>query len=137
MRHTSTILRWLAVLPAAILARYVAHVVFGLASAAVAALVGEDVSYYLRLLLYYAPKNAAFVLVGATVSPRPLPTAIVLATGSIALSLLIHILGQQRVGLTNYLHFSAETVGALLGIVFRYAIAISQRSATATPFPKN
>jgi hypothetical protein len=121
MRST-TILRWLAVLPAAIVAGWVAHMVFGLVSAAVAGLVGEAASYYLRLLLYYAPKNAAFVLAGAFTSPRPLPTAIVLAVVSIGLSLVIHILGQQRVGPTNYWHFAAEAFGALLGIVFAYVV---------------
>jgi hypothetical protein len=127
MRNASTTLRWLAVFPAAILAGWVTYYGFGLAGVVGAGFVGEEVAYSLRLLLFYAPKNAAFVIVGAAISPRPLPTAIVLAILSIALSLLIHILGQQSVGMTNYLHLTAESAGALLGIVFICIVAVLRK----------
>lgn len=120
MRNVSTILRWLAVFPAAILAGWLAHYVSGLASVAVASVTSASISYYLRLLIYYSLKNAFFVLAGSLVSPRPLPIAIVLAVLSIALSLITHILTQQRVGTTNYVHFALETAGALMGVVIIY-----------------
>jgi hypothetical protein len=114
-------LRWLAVLPAAILAGWLAHLVFGTASVVVARLVWQ--SYVVRLLLYYVPKDAAFVLVGAKVAPRPRATAVVLAAAAIAMSLAVHILGQRTVGVTNYLHFAAESVGAVLGAAFTFSAA--------------
>jgi len=103
--RTHTLLRWLAVLPAAILAGWIAHFAFGLLSLAVASVLSESAANYARLLLYYAPKDAAFVIVGARVAPRPLATAVVLAVAAMAVSLLVHILGQSTVGVTNYLHF--------------------------------
>lgn len=119
-QSTTTILRWLAVIPVAILAGCIAHFVFGAAIAVAAQIFSGSITYYLRLLLYYAPKTAVFVLGGAAVSPRPAPTSIVLAIVSIALSLMVHILSQRTVGTTNYLHFAAESVGALLGMVAIY-----------------
>ncbi len=122
-QSTSTILRWLAVIPVAILAGYVVDFALGAVCAVAAQFLSASATHYLRLLLCYAPKNAAFVFAGATVSPWPVPTAIVLATAAIVISLLVHILGQRTPGLTNYLHFAAETIGALLGIVAIYAAA--------------
>lgn len=119
-QSTTTILRWLAVIPVAILAGCVVHFLLGTVCAIAAQFLSTSVTHYLRLLLCYAPKNAAFVFAGATLSPRPVPTAIVLATAAIVISLLTHIISQRTVGLTNYLHFAAETVGALLGVVAIY-----------------
>ncbi len=129
VRHTA--LRWLAVLPAAILAGWIAHFAFGVVSVLVARLLSESATYYVRLLLYYAPQNAAFVIVGAKIAPRPLATAVVLAVAAIALSLLVHILGQRTVGVTNYLHFTVESTGAVLGAAFTYGTARRGGSAGA------
>lgn len=131
MRNTSTTLRWIAVLLAAILAAWVAHFVFGLLNAVVGGVAGESVSDYLRLLWYYAAKDAAFVLAGAAVSPFPRPTAVALAIVAIALSLLTHVMSQQRVGATNYLHFAAESVGALVAVL---SICIAQRMLRTMKF---
>jgi hypothetical protein len=130
MRNASTILRWIAVLPAAILASWVTYYVLGMASMVIAGLIGDEASFYLRLVLVYAPKNAAFVLGGSAVSPRSVHTAIVLAIVAVALSLVIHILGQQRVGAVNYLHFTLESIGALLGVVVAYVITLLRKPAT-------
>src|SRR5436190_7913164 len=95
-RHA--LLRWLAVIPAAILAGWFAYFAFGLVSVVVAKILSESASYYVRLLLYYAPKDAAFVIVGAKIAPRPLTAAVALAVAAAAVSLLVHILGQRTVG---------------------------------------
>ena len=113
---SSTTLRWLAVMPVAIFAWWLAHFVFGAICAITAQLLTAAAMVYVRLVLVYVPKSAAFVWAGATVSPRPLPTAIALAAIAMALSLLVHILSQRTVGATNWLHFAAESVGALLGL---------------------
>jgi hypothetical protein len=128
------LLRWLAVLPAAILAAWVAHFAGGIVGLAVSRLVPEPASYYVRLLLYYAPQQAAFVIAGALVAPRPLATACVLAGVAIALSLTVHILGQHSVGTTNYLHFAAESAGAIVGVVAS-AVARSRAAAARITAP--
>lgn len=124
------LLRWLAVIPAAIAAGWLAHLVCGLASVAIARLIGE--AYYVHLLLCYAPKNAAFVIAGAKIAPRQRATAVALAIVAIALSLLVHLLGQRTVGLTNYLHFTAESAGALLGAAFIFATTRTNRAGAAS-----
>jgi hypothetical protein len=116
-----SLLRWLAVIPAAILAGWITHVAFGLVSMVVVKVLPESISYYVRLLLCYAPQNACFVIVGAKIAPRQLVTAVALAAAAIAMSLLVHILGQRTVGVTNCLHFTAETAGAVLGATLAYA----------------
>jgi hypothetical protein len=117
-------LRWLLVLPVAILAAYVAHFVIGMAAWLVLgsyASVQSTGIYYLRLLLFYAPKEAAFVIAGAKVAPRGhLATAFGLAAIAILISLIVHVLGQQSVGVTNYTHFTAESAGAIFGVAFMY-----------------
>ena len=80
---------------------------------------GPSLVYGVRLVLYFLPKNAAFVIGGALVAPHyRLATAFALATIAIAISLLIHVLGQKTVGPTNYLHFAAESAGAACGALF-------------------
>jgi len=131
VKHTHTLLRWLAVIPAAILAGWVAHFAFGMLSLVVARVLSESISYYVRLLLYYAPKDAAFVIVGAKIAPRPMATAVALAVAAIAVSLMVHILGQRTVGVTNYLHFTAESAGAVLGAALTYATTRTNRGSRA------
>jgi hypothetical protein len=114
---STTTLRLLAVIPVAIFAWWLAQFVFRAISAITAQLLTAAAMVYVRLVLVYVPKSAAFVWAGATVSPRPLPTAIALAAIAMALSLLVHILSQRAVGMTNWLHFAAESAGALLGLV--------------------
>lgn len=104
------------------------------AASAVSRLVPEPASYYVRLLLYYAPQRAAFVIAGALVAPRSLATACVLAGVAIALSLTVHILGQHSVGTTNYLHFAAESAGAIVGVVAS-AVARSRAAAARITAP--
>jgi uncharacterized membrane protein YidH (DUF202 family) len=64
-------------------------------------------------------KEAAFVIAGARMAPRSRPaTAIALAVAGILMSLVVHELGQSHPGSTNYTHFAAESVGAVLGVAY-------------------
>ena len=114
-------LRWLLVLPAAILALYVAHIVIGMAAWLVLGSGSNStpstVIYYVQLLFYYAPKEAAFVIAGASVAPRGKgATAIVLAALAALMSLMVHLLGPHSVGVVNYTHFIAESAGTIFGV---------------------
>jgi hypothetical protein len=117
------IVRWVCVVPAAALGSLAVQYVLG-SIVRMAASGGGDAArsgfvHYLHLLLYYAPMEAAFVIVGARVAPcGRVVTAIVLAVGAIVISLLTHILAQQVVGGTNYTHFALESIGAILGAAF-------------------
>ena len=132
--HSHAIVRWLAVVPAAVLAGWVAHVACGMLSMAVASTLSESASLYVRLLLYYAPKDAAFVIAGAKIAPRPLATAVALAVAATAISLMVHILVPRTVGVTNYLHFAAESAGAIFGAALTYATTRTHRDeSTKSP----
>jgi hypothetical protein len=93
--------------------------------------------YWIKFALFYIPKQAAFVVGGALTAPRfRVITATILAVVATGMSLLVHVLGQRTVGITNYTHVAAETVGAILGAIF---IALVSRPAappaTKTPSP--
>jgi hypothetical protein len=84
--------------------------------------VGGDssIAYWLMIFLNYVPRKLAFVCAGATTAPRyQRTTAIGLAVLGIFVSLMIHVVGQHlagnHVGLINYTHLIAESVGALGG----------------------
>ena len=98
------LLRWISVLPAAVLAY-----------TAVGLIVSAAPNTHWLLLIFYMPKEAAFVIAGAKMAPRSRGAATIalVALGSIK-SLTIHVLGQNA-GLTNYLHFGAESVGVVVG----------------------
>jgi hypothetical protein len=67
------------------------------------------------LFVFYVPKSAVFVVAGAFTAPsRRVVTALVLAGVAIIASSVVHLL-RPSVGLTNYTHFVAESVGAALG----------------------
>ncbi len=115
------VLRFVCVLPAALIFAAAAFYAGGLAGALVTALFGAtspSIVYAIRLVLYYMPKNAAFVLAGAITAPRYRVTiALVLAALAIGVALIVHVLGQQSPGVVNYTHFAAETAGAALGVI--------------------
>ena len=121
-------LRWLCVLPAAVLGDSAVQFIVGAAAQIVGlggsrSLSDSGIAYLLTLFLYYVPRKAVFVVAGATMAPRRrIATAIVLAVLGISLSLVIHVLGQHfagnRVGLVNYTHFSLESAGILGGAAF-------------------
>lgn len=118
------ILRWLCVLPAAVLAQITVRYAVG----AVAVLAGYggwrtdnefSSSLFPGLFLAYALPAAAFVVAGAKTAPRHVAaTAIGLALLGLLLSVMTHLAGQHlagnRVGIVNYMHFFAESAGAHL-----------------------
>jgi len=113
-------LRWAGVLPAAALAGFAVGFVANMGLGAVVSVLGESAQQpfvsYLLLLLFYVPKEAAFVVAGAKVAPRfRLTTATVLAALRLVLSLATHVLTQAHRGVTNYQHLALEWTGALLG----------------------
>jgi len=121
------VLRWLGVLPAALCGN---SLVLQFVSAAFAAVhlisygvwhIGDSgIAEFLKVFLYYVLPSSAFVIAGATIAPRfQLATAIALWGLGILLSLMTHVLLQQlagnRVGVTNYVHFLAESTGLAVG----------------------
>ena len=116
-------LRWICVLPAAVLGGFAAQTIAGLVNrlavygwgtAAESTLV-----YGLQLLMFYVLKCAVFIVAAAKMAPRGrLATAIVLAAAAILMSLVVHVLGQPHPGVVNYTHFTAESAGTVIGVAY-------------------
>jgi hypothetical protein len=118
------VLRWLGVLPAAVLAHFAARFALGsvvlLASHAAWGFDDSTIAYYLKVILYYLPPKSAFVIAGAKMAPRhQRATTIALTVVGVIFSLMTHVVGQHlagnRVGIVNYTHFVAESAGVLVG----------------------
>jgi hypothetical protein len=143
------VLRWLCVLPAAVLGVVVVQILVG----AVVRIAGyggwgipgdSNIAYCLRLFFFYVPAKSAFVIAGAKMAPRrQLATAIVLALFGFLFSLMTHVVRQHltgnRVGIGNYTHFFAESAAALGGAAYilvqgwrnrRTDIAVSRQDGT-------
>lgn len=126
------VLRWLAVLPAAAFAswlfRGVGHFLLSLLGID---LRGPGYPEFLFPLQQLLPGGLAFVLVGAWVAPkrqRRVAAGSLMVLG-VLISVLIHVAGQTRPGLTNYMHFTGESLGALLGVVLVYYVDLRSRIA--------
>ena len=128
------LVRWLGVLPASVggwfLGKTISRVLYWLIS------IGGTVNLremhypdFLLVLLFYPPKSAAFVVLGALMAPRfRTASAVVLAILTVLLSLQIHVTGQRNPGSTNYMHFSTESLGAVCGAAgIAYFVARSKR----------
>lgn len=114
------IARWALVLPAAVfcaaLARYLSAMTTRLAMYGWNLPRDSDFVVVLQLLGYVVSETC-FVVAGGLTAPRSrTATSLVLAIAGALLSLATHILVQSRVGTMNYLHFTAESTGALLGV---------------------
>lgn len=114
-------LRWIGVFPAACLGSFAVRQFIGIIGRTITSVGASspsgDVGYNLLLVLFYAPKEVAFVIAGTVMAPRRrLITAVVLSVIGILLSLVIHILGQANPGTLNYTHFAAESAGIVLGL---------------------
>ena len=127
-----TLLRWIAVLPAAIGGAFIVKLAGSLLGRAVRQGLGsESHSAFALQLLFYVATSAAFVLAGAAIAPRHRPViAIVLAVLWILLSLMTHIVSQPHPGTTNYLHLAAETSGAVFAVV---CVAYREKNPRAMP----
>lgn len=116
-RHN--VLRWLSVLPAAVVASWLVRgsAPFLLSFGGAIDLRGAAYPEFLFPLLYYMPCGAAFTFVGAMTAPgNRRTTAAVLAAACIILSLMQHVLMHPNPGLTNYMDSTGESIGALLGV---------------------
>ena len=107
-------LRWLAVIPAALIGGWLGRscgAVFNVLRD-----VGgvEHVVPFLVLL----PGGLGFTLAGALVAPRRRRTiAVGLAVLSVGQTLLVHLLLPMRLGRVNYLHAAGECLGAMAGVM--------------------
>lgn len=109
-------LRWICVLPAAVLGTIFARTLAGTLWRLLFFNSESVIASWTRLLVY-AVAGAAFVLAGALVAPRNRgTTAVILALAFALLSLLTHVISQDHPGTTNFLHLAAETAGAALAI---------------------
>lgn len=122
------VVRWLCVLPAALLGAMAVRLPLGAVIRLARdgggnALIDSSAFYWIATAIFHLVPEFVFVLAGASLAPRRRNgTAIVLSLVGIGLSLLTHILMQHlagnRVGLTNYVHVGSETVGAIAGAIF-------------------
>lgn len=129
------ILRWILVLPAAVLAHAAVQFIVGTMLRIAIGLAGMAVrqspfAYWLQALIYYVVSELVFVVAGAKIAPRhQSATAVTLAILGSLLSLIKHTIGQHlggnRVGVTNYLHLGLEVAGLLAGAAF---ILVTERT---------
>lgn len=122
------VLRWLCVLPAAVLGHvaleFIIEAAVQIASFGGWGVFGDStIAYLLRLFLFHVSPKAAFVIAGAKTAPRyQRATAIVLTVLGFLFSLLTHVISQhragRRVGITNYTHLLAECAGLLVAAAY-------------------
>jgi mannose/fructose/N-acetylgalactosamine-specific phosphotransferase system component IIC len=121
------VLRWLCVLPAAVLGDVAAQFVIG----AVAEIAryggwdnpGDSMSANSARVLLSLPPKSAFVIAGAKMAPRHQgATAIVLTFVGLLFSLMTHVISQRlvgrRLGIANYIDLCAEAAGLLGGATY-------------------
>ncbi|MFO0819144.1 MAG: hypothetical protein U1A77_14455 [Pirellulales bacterium] len=102
--------RWLAVIPMALVGRWLGRVCGG------AFFMLRDVDGMADLVSLFSlmPSSFGFTLAGALVAPRfRLRVAMVLAVSCSGLAVLSHLLLPLRVGRSNYLHAAGESLGAV------------------------
>jgi len=127
-RRLIEVIRWLCVLPAAVLgdiaAEFVVETVAQIATYGGWGTLGDSsIAYSLRLLLFYVLPKSAFVMAGAKMAPRyQRATAVVLTFLGLLFSLMTHVIVQhldgKRVGIVNYTHVLAESAGMLGGAAY-------------------
>ena len=123
------VLRWLAVLPAAMIAWWISGGVLSF----LPSLVGLDLRgtvypTFLFPLLFYLGSGVAFTLVGGLIAPaKRIATSMTLAILCILMSVQVHIMGQSNPGLTNYMHSTGEALGAVIGVGVLYRVRRSRQ----------
>jgi len=124
-------LRWACVLPAAIVSGLFAGYAVGMTGFALRVVAPSAADYWRQFGVPHFIRSAAFVFVGAALSPRyRIATALVLAVAKTGLALKTHVLIDCRVGFTNYAHFTAEMLGAACGIACLVAFMRCRRSSS-------
>ena len=117
MNRTWNIVRWLCVIPVAIIAGWLGRHLGGLFGVLNAPYYPE----FLFPLLFLMPSGFALITAGAVVAPRHRAgVAMALAVSCLTVSLTIHVVHQPRPGLVNYMHFAGEFIGTMLGIVWAW-----------------
>ncbi len=118
------VMRWLAVVPAAVLGSWLGYGLGG-----VFQLLRQP--YYPDFvfpLLQLVPSGVLFSVCGGMTAPgRRVTVAGLLAVLCSVVALQRHILGQSAPGLTNYMHWTAETLGAAIGVVVVYRVVRRDR----------
>ena len=122
------ILRWLCVLPAALLGglvvQFTLRAVLQITRSAGLGVQGDStIGYAITLIFGYVLPKSAFVIAGAKTAPRhQTATSIALAVVGVALSLMTHVVGQHlagnRVGSVHFIHAVSESAGLLVGAAF-------------------
>ncbi|MCH2201678.1 MAG: hypothetical protein MK102_06895 [Fuerstiella sp.] len=117
-RRGSKRLRWACVLPGALLAGWLLEHPRAIFDAQIGLdRQGSGYSAFIVPVLQSLPSGIAFAVAGTVIAPGFRPaTAIVLAALCIPISTGIHIFAQPDPGLTNYMHSTGESLGALLGV---------------------
>ncbi len=110
-------LRWIGVVPAAVLGGMAAQFATGRVGAWLRSGLGMESgssgAFAVQLILF-ALTAGAFVLAGGFMAPhRQARTAFLLAIAAMGFSLLKHVLLQSHPGWVNYCHLAAETFGSL------------------------
>lgn len=131
--HRTTVVRWICALPAAYFAKWLCGGIGGfLLSSAGIEIRGTGYPAFLFPLLQTLPVGVAFTLVGAFVAPDgKTVTATVLTGFLILMSVTIHVFGQSNPGLTNYMHVTGESLGAIIGVVVVFGRRGQDSSANA------
>lgn len=125
-RWTLNSLRWLSIVPAAVLGGWLGRT-FGIVFLFLRAPVYPD---FLFPLLSLLPSGLAFTLVGTLLAPRHRNVvAICLAACCVILSLFVHICSQAHPGLVNYMHSTGQSLGAMLGLALT-VIRLSKQSGS-------
>jgi Na+-driven multidrug efflux pump len=120
------VVRWLLLVPAALLASSTVQFVVGAFIGAIrdssVPLNSSSISFWAIAVPLYVLPEFVFVIAGGWIAPRKrLPVALLLMLLGGVLSLLKHVVFQHlagnRVGPTNYTHFGLEMAGLLAGVV--------------------
>ena len=120
------VVRWLLLLPAALLASVIVTFIIGTLVRSIGnnsvPLNSSSISFWASAVPLYVLPEFVFVIVGGWIAPRKrLPVALLLMLLGGVLSLLRHVVLQHHAGTslgpTNYTHFGLEIAGLLAGVV--------------------
>jgi Na+-driven multidrug efflux pump len=120
------VVRWLLLVPAALLASSAVTFIIGAFVRAIrdssVPLNSTSISFWASAVPIYVLPEFVFVIVGGWIAPRKqLPAALLLLLVGGVLSLLGHVVLQHHagnsLGPTNYTHFGLEMAGLLAGVV--------------------
>ncbi len=127
------VVRWLLLVPVALLASIAVMSIIGAGVRAIPASSepskSASISFWARAVPYYVLPEMVFVITGGRIAPRKqLPVVLLLMLLGGVLSLLKHVVIQHLagnlVGTVNYAHFGLELAGLLAGVVCAHRLMI-------------